>query len=140
MSNSRGFFRRKSLSNFLVTALFALCVMMLANSQAQVSQSFNYQAVMSDSTGTLIANQAVALQATLWQDSIGGTLLYRETHLPTSNQFGLVSLRIGAGTVALGNFSAIDWATANPVLQMEIDPAGGTNFSPLGTSNCQSVP
>ena len=47
---------------------------------------------------------------------------------------------IGGGTVTSGTFSAIDWANDKYFLQVELDPAGGTSYSNMGTTQLISVP
>ena len=52
----------------------------------------------------------------------------------------MVSLEIGSGTVVLGTFASIIWATGPYFIKTETDPAGGTNYSITGTSQLMSVP
>jgi hypothetical protein len=66
--------------------------------------------------------------------------LYTETHSPTTNEFGLFSLNIGAGTIVTGVFAGIDWGTNDKFLKVEADFSGGTSFIEMGTSQLLSVP
>ncbi len=44
------------------------------------------------------------------------------------------------GTVVSGTFSAINWGKNAKFLQVELDPAGGSNYTNLGTTQMMSVP
>jgi len=52
----------------------------------------------------------------------------------------LVSLEIGSGTVVSGTFAGINWAIGPYFIKTETDPAGGTNYSIIGTNQLMSVP
>ncbi len=58
----------------------------------------------------------------------------------TTNQLGLFSLAVGGGTVLSGTFANINWGTGDKYLQVEMDPAGGTAYTNMGTSQLLSVP
>ena len=67
------------------------------------------------------------------QASATGTAVYTETHAVTTNEFGLVSLNIGAGTTS-DDFSAIDWSNGPYFIKVELDENGGSNYSEMGTA------
>ena len=75
---------------------------------AQAPQAINYQAVVRNNSGDLITNQPVSFRIGIVKESINGTLVYSEIHNKTTNQFGLVSLKIGAGTIESGIFEDIN--------------------------------
>ncbi|HRZ20400.1 MAG TPA: hypothetical protein P5184_01950, partial [Bacteroidales bacterium] len=107
---------------------------------AQAPQSFSYQAIVRDAGGNPLASQLVSIQMKLHQGTETGTVFYCETHLLTTNPLGLVMLEIGQGTVVSGSFQAIDWGSGPYFLELELDPAGGTAFMPMGTTQLVSVP
>ncbi|MEN8124556.1 MAG: hypothetical protein ABFR32_05440 [Bacteroidota bacterium] len=107
---------------------------------AQSPESFNYQAVMRDNGGDIIANQAMGLQFTIHQTSASGTTVYQETFNQTTNNFGLINLQIGKGSVVSGIFADIDWANDTYYLETAVDVSGGTNYASMGTSQFVSVP
>ena len=80
------------------------------------------------------------MQISILKGSINGTPVYVETHSPSTNDNGLVSLSIGNGTVVSGNFANIDWSDGPYFLKTETDPTNGTNYTISGTSQLQSVP
>ncbi|MCB9283150.1 MAG: DUF1566 domain-containing protein [Lewinellaceae bacterium] len=106
----------------------------------QAPQSFQYQAVVRDAGGNPICSQPVGMRISLLQYSTSGTLVYQETHNPTSNGFGLVNLEIGMGSVVSGTFNTIDWNNGPYYIEVEFDPAGGTSYTVMGTSQLLSVP
>ncbi len=121
------------------TALFLLLATSIGL-RAQAPQSFNYQAVVRDAGGTILPNQMVNFRMNIRQGSASGTTVYSETHMPTTNAFGLVNLQIGTGTVVSGDFATIQWGGNSHFIEVELDPAGGTNFLSLGAQQLISVP
>jgi hypothetical protein len=107
---------------------------------AQSPEKMSYQAVIRNSSGQIVVNQAIGMQISILQGSVTGTAVYAETQTPSTNAGGLVSIEIGDGTVVSGNFVTIDWANGLYFIKTEIDPAGGTNYSITGTSQLLSVP
>src|SRR6056297_1978723 len=91
------------LTFFLLVAVISLL--------AQAPNSFNYQAVVRDSQGEVLQNQNVSLLISILQGSETGTVVYSETHSKNTNDHGLVSLKIGEGTVETDDFSNIPGIT-----------------------------
>ncbi len=107
---------------------------------AQAPQRINYQAVARNNAGTVLQNTTVAVRLSIHNGSSGGNIVYQERAVVTTNSFGLFSLQIGGGTVLQGDFTTINWANGDKYLQVELDPAGGTTYSDMGTSQLVSVP
>ena len=91
----------------LLTLLF---VALSTATFAQAPQGINYQAVIRDNGGAVIANQAVGMKVAILQGSSSGIAVYEESFSPTTSQFGLVNVVIGQGTVITGDFANIDWS------------------------------
>ena len=106
----------------------------------QAPEKMSYQAVIRDAGGTLLDDQAVGMRISIRQGAPGGTVVYQETHAPTTNTNGLVSLEIGTGTVVSGTFATIDWANGPFYIQSETDPTGGSTYTIDATSQLMSVP
>jgi uncharacterized protein (TIGR02145 family) len=115
-------------------------VLISASSWAQAPQSFSYQAVIRGSNNDLVANKPVGMKISLLKGSETGTAVYVETHTPTSNANGLVSISIGAGKGLSGNFATIDWSKGPYFVKTETDLAGGTSYSLSSVSQLLSVP
>lgn len=124
------------MKTFTITTLFILSCLL---GFAQAPQSFEYQAVVRDAAGNVLISQPVGVQITLKQGSISGADVYQETFSSTTNQFGLVGLKIGAGTT-VDDFSGINWAAGPYYMQVAVDVTGGTSYSILGISQLLSVP
>ena len=104
------------------------------------AQTISYQGVARDNVGDIVANQAIGLQMTIRQGSGTGTIVYQETHAPTTNEFGLFTIAIGGGTPTSGTFNTIDWSTMNYWLETAADMAGGTTYVSLGANEFKAVP
>ncbi|PHS08584.1 MAG: hypothetical protein COA88_06370 [Kordia sp.] len=116
-----------------------LVVLFTASSFAQAPQGFNYQSVVRDNLGNIIANTAVSLEFQLHQTIIAGAVVYTETHsVITSNQ-GVLSVVVGQGTT-IDDFTTINWGNDSYFLETSIDATGGSTYVSLGTTQMMSVP
>ena len=123
----------------ILLALVAITTIALS-SFGQAPEGFKYQAVVRDAGNFILTNQAVGIQMTIQQGSIGGTTVYQETFAPTTNTYGLVNLEIGNGTVVSGDFTTIDWSAGPYYIETAVDVNGGTSYAVMGTSQLMSVP
>ena len=122
---------------------YLITLLLLSSSlMAQIPQQVNYQAVARNSSGTVLANQTVSVRFTIHDNSITGTIVYQETQSALmTNQFGLFTAALGGGTpVGSYTFTGINWGTNTKYLQVELDPAGGTNYVNMGVSQLNAVP
>lgn len=124
----------KKIPAFLIALLFSLA------SFAQAPQSFNYQAVVRDNSGTIIPNHAVSFKFVIHQGSASGPVAYSETQPGTTDAFGGVAFAIGAGTPVTGSFAAINWSTGVYYNEVLLDPAGGSAYQSMGAAQLLSVP
>ena len=100
---------------------------------AQAPEKFNYQAVLRNSSGELIADQSVFIEISIIDEHVGGDVLYTETHTKNTNAYGLVNLLIGTGT-GTDDFSEINWAINDKFIQIKV------NATDMGTFQLLSVP
>ncbi|MHC1703652.1 MAG: tail fiber domain-containing protein [Tenuifilaceae bacterium] len=119
--------------------MLLLAVLLVQFVYSQAPQGFSYQAVIRNTSGQPLVSQSVKIQITL-SDQAGTTIHFRETHTQTTSPLGLVNLTIGTGTVGAGTFSTIPWQSGEVYIKVEVDPAGGTNYTNLGSSKLTSVP
>ena len=103
-------------------------------------EKMNYQAVARDASGNPLISQTISVRFSIRESSASGTIKYQETQTLTTNIFGLFSTAIGTGTISTGTWNAISWTTTTHFLQVELDPAGGTSWLDMGTSQLLSVP
>ena len=129
--------------NYFLAKITALVFLFLGTfAFAQAPDAMSYQAVVRDATGTLISNKAIGVKMSVLKTSASGTVVYEETFTPkpVTNSNGLMTLEIGKGTPLTGTFSGIDWSAGPFFVKSEIDPAGGTTYSVVSTSQLLSVP
>jgi hypothetical protein len=109
-------------------------------SQAQ-PQKVNYQAVAVNASGVTVKNRVISLKLSILDSSATGSVLYSETHQPTTDGSGQFSVYLGGGTAVSGTFSNIPWGnTKDKFLKAEADLNGGTNYVLMGVSQVVSVP
>lgn len=109
-----------------------------------VPQAMNYQAIAENAAGSPVINQSIGIKVSIYSGSANGVLVWQETHLPTTNQFGLFVVIIGQGTStgagAVPDFSLINWGAASHFLKISMDISGGTNYVDMDNSQLLSVP
>ena len=123
---------------FTLTVIIATALTVFAQSPQKIS----YQAVIRNTSGGLVTNHTVGMKISILRGSTTGTVVYSETYnpVPQTNANGLVTIEIGNGTPVTGTFSGIDWSGGPYYLKTEADPAGGTSYTVIGTSQILSVP
>ena len=121
---------------FILTLLVLFSVITLA----QTPLKFSYQSVVRNTDSELICEQEIGMKVTILQGTIDGTEVYVETHQPTTNINGLLTIEIGAGSVQEGVFADIDWSADTYFIKTEIDPEGFSNYTIVGVSQLLSVP
>ena len=129
------------LSIFLKSILFSI-LFLIADYQsvAQSPESMNYQAVIRDGSGNVVASQPVRLRIKILQGSVSGSSVYIETFTPTTNAYGSIAIQIGTGTVITGTFNTIDWGGNTHFVETAVDISGGTNYTVISTTQFVSVP
>ena len=93
---------------------------------SQAPQGFNYQAVVRNMNGTIIASQPVRFKISILKTSMSGTVVYAESHQNSTSAQGISNFVIGNGTQTSGNFSTINWAADSYFLKVELDASRGT--------------
>lgn len=120
--------------------VIAILVSLSATVFSQAPQYLNYQGVARDVSNNIISTP-IGLKFEILQGSATGSVAYAETNSSTPSSAGIFTAAIGAGSVlSSGTFSMIDWSTGPYFVRVSIDPAGGTSFSTIGTSQLMSVP
>lgn len=122
----------------LVLLVF-LCTFLL--SWAQTPEKINFQIVLHETEGGILANQNVKMIINIISESENGDIVYREEHTVQSNQFGMINLQVGTGDVLYGNWQDILWGSSNQFLMIELDTSGtGNNYLDMGIAQMLSVP
>jgi hypothetical protein len=121
----------------IVSVFFSI---MMNSVFAQSPNLLQYQAIIRNASGQVVANQTVSMRVSLLKSSATGTVVYFETHRDTTTLNGLVTIDIGAGTPVSGSFGSINWGQGPYFIKMETDVTGGTNYMITGTTQLLSVP
>ncbi|WP_163716858.1 hypothetical protein [Mangrovibacterium lignilyticum] len=98
---------------------------------SQTPDEFNYQAVVRDSQGNILANQTVDFKVAI---RLNNTTVYWEQHNGINTGLnGLINFKIGAGTYPSSDFSAIDWGAGRYTLRVRMNDEliGETDISPV---------
>ncbi|MBL7765308.1 MAG: tail fiber domain-containing protein [Chitinophagaceae bacterium] len=124
-----------------ITLLFVWVALFLAlKSNAQSPQLFNYQGIARDVQGNPLAQQQLSLKLTVLPTIDATVPEYEESQLVKTNEFGLYTLQIGAGTALTGEMKTVKWETGNKYIRVAIDPKGGNDYMDAGTTQLLSVP
>lgn len=121
---------------------FALLLMLCAAAPLlaqSVPEGFNYQSAVRNANGDPLVNQTVTLLFTIRSGAPNGPVAYTEKQTATTNQFGLVNLVVGQGTVLQGNFTTINWGGGAKYMNVSIETSPNV-FDELGSSQLMSVP
>ncbi len=114
-------------------------ILLSATVFSQAPDYLNYQGVARDASNNIITS-TIGLKFEILQGSASGLLIYDEINTSLPSSAGIFTAAIGSGAASTGTFSAINWATGPYFIRVSIDPAGGTSFSTVGTSQLLSVP
>ncbi len=123
---------------FFLTTAILITHFLVAVGQAPAG--LNYQTVVRNTNGGIIATQNISLRMSIIRSTPTGTIVYSETHSVATNSLGLVNIVVGQGTPITGAFSSILWSDTAYFLQVDLDVTGGNNFQPMGNSQLMSVP
>jgi hypothetical protein len=120
---------------FLLLTFYAQLLIFLG----QAPQSFNYQAVIRDSSNNIINNQSIGVQIAILQGNANGNSVYTETFSETTNDYGLINLQLGSG-MSTDDFNTISWENGPFFIETSIDVNGGSNYLLMGATQIMSVP
>lgn len=84
-----------------------ICLAIYLNIVAQSPGSFNYQAVIRNASGNVLANEQVVIKLNILQGSASGSVVFSETWDIQTNNLGLVNLEVGS--INSVEFAAVDW-------------------------------
>jgi len=120
--------------------IFAFLLLLALKASGQAPDSIGYQAVIRDTSGSLLVDSKVFIEVQILQGSMSGTVVYEETHKRRTNANGLVSFEIGAGTILSGSIGTIDWSDGPYFIHTVIYPTDDISNTITSTSQILSVP
>ena len=131
---------------------FTIIGLTLSAQQEAPPQGINYQAVVYannnntsqpglDAPGQVLWNEDIGVQFSILSGSATGTVIYKETHSTSTDEFGMFDLVIGQGLVqGTQSFNMIDWGSGYHFLKVEVDKTGGTDYVEMSNQQLWSVP
>jgi hypothetical protein len=122
---------KKVIFSLLTIILFAGAVF------AQTPKGFNYQAVVRNSAGQLMANRMVSVRISIMQGAVNGTNVYQQTENVNTNGNGLFTLVVGENST---DFANINWGQGPYYIVSEIDPNGGNDYTLSTSQKILAVP
>ncbi len=131
------------MKNIKSLILVAVYVFFSVAAFAQLPFATNYQAVLRNASGAIMANQNVGVRISIINGTpTSTTVLYSETRTATTTAQGLLNVEIGDGTATstTGSIQGIKWIDSSKFLKIELDPTGGTSYADFGTTKLVSVP
>jgi uncharacterized protein (TIGR02145 family) len=123
-------------NHFFCFVLF--CSVLSAVGQSQ--QGFNYQTIVRDVAGNVMAHAEISLQINIRAVAPDGEIVYGEIHEAITNASGLVNLIIGQGNPISGVFKDINWSNNPHFFEIAFDIDKSGQFVSIGVSQFLSVP
>ncbi|MCB9360449.1 MAG: hypothetical protein H6587_07690 [Flavobacteriales bacterium] len=123
MKNKLTLFKKNIKNNDMKNKLTLLATFLLLSwgvFAQNVPEKINYQAVARNLAGIPLVSTPIIVVFDIIQGSQTGPSVYSETHVDTTNQFGLFNLEIGGGTTS-GNFSTINWSSGSYYLRVTVN-------------------
>ncbi len=120
----------------ILITLFAIAAM-ASTLSAQAPKGFNYQLVVRNNAGLLVANHNVSVHLQIVQGSPTGTKVYELDDNYMTNANGLVTLVVGENSAS---YAAINWANGPYYIVSEVDPNGGSNYTLRTAQQILAVP
>jgi len=117
-----------------------LIVIAISITMGQAPHSFNYQAIIRDKAGAVVANKEINFRISITAEHQSGERVYSELHRTFTNQFGVINLQIGEGEPLQGIMKEISWGASDYYLRVEVDAEGGYNFEEISNARLLSVP
>ena len=147
--------------NIITKSIFSTAIIAAIATGAtaqQLPNTFNYQAVVNADDGSPVAAKKITVEVSILQGNdcennpAACPVLWQELHYPTTSDFGLFSIEIGAQSAtntyagSMANYSAINWLDVSQgyyYLKVRADFGESENLnslSDLGTSKFSAVP
>ncbi|MEI6575397.1 MAG: hypothetical protein WCO63_04390 [Bacteroidota bacterium] len=126
--------------NLSVLPVLVLFLALSISAFAQAPHFMSYQAVVRNASNNLVSNANVGVKVSILQGTATGAVVFAETHTVMTNGNGLATLAIGNGTNVSGSIATISWTAGPFFIKTETDPAGGTNYGVVSTTQLMSVP
>ncbi len=139
----------------LIRSLMIVQLLLVVGSiNAQPPTGINYQSVAKDPMNNVARNRNIYVKSTILQSSaVGGTKVWEETFVATSDNDGVYTIIIGRGTkspnINIADIGQIDWGNGPFFLNTKVAVApsipatwwvAADNYLDMGTAQMMSVP
>jgi poly(3-hydroxybutyrate) depolymerase len=104
---------------------------------AQVPDNYKIQLLVNDNLNNTLMNKTIGIRLSILKGDIRKPV-YSESLLKETNEFGLLSIDVGATNPNL--FSQINWSEDIYFTKVELDITGGTNYALSGIAQLLEVP
>ncbi len=111
-------------------SLLFISLFLIIPAIAQPPMSFNYQAVVRDDAGSVIANEEVVIEVAILQGGMEGETVFSEMHHTETNDFGMVNLQIGS----ISSLEDVAWDSDDYFVAVSLDD------EVMGVTQLLSVP
>lgn len=99
-----------------------------------MSQGFNYQSIVRNSSGMPQANTTVFLRFIISEGSSSGTNLYIEKQQPTTDAYGWLNAEVGNGIPELGTIASVNWNNGPKYLTVECADSPNGTYNEIASS------
>jgi hypothetical protein len=120
------------MKKIILACLLLSCITTFAQ-----SSFINYKALIKDGGNAVVTNTQVTVQFRILA-GVAQTIVYQETHMPTTDANGIIVINIGEGVVNSGVYGTIDWGSDDHFLNTQINTGAG--LTDMGTTGFNAVP
>ncbi len=114
-------------------------VLLLNIAPLAAQQSFTYKAVVQSKESGIVSNQPGIFRASIFEENLNGYPAYAEVQQAWTDDCGVATLKVGAGTALTGKLTQVDW-TRQCYLVVEYAPGPEGPFSPIVVNEITAVP
>lgn len=120
--------------NFVELTFFKLMLLFVVFFNPVYSQTITvktilYNTLVLSNSKLLLKNANLGIKASVYKGTDAGELIYSETLNGKTNAKANLQIDIGVGYVVAGKYSNFDVSGGPYFIKLEIDPAGGSNYS-----------
>jgi len=125
---------------FIFLCLFFVFISGLVRGQSN-GKYLNYQAIARDDSGQPLSDTQIRLRLRLFHVDSNGIAqqVTAETYRPRTDEAGFFQVKVGQAT-GPDFLTSLDWGNGRYELNVEWDPAGGTDYRDLGSQELLPVP
>jgi hypothetical protein len=129
-----------SIAKSICLCLFLTCLCGLTWAQSS-GKYLNYQAIARDDSGQPVSDTQIRLRLRLYHLDSNGVAeqVTAETYRPRTDEAGFFQVKVGQAT-GPDFLTSLDWSNGHYELNVEWDPAGGTDYRDLGSQELLPVP